>query len=43
MKDRFKLHVMLEKDTINETFALAQNKVIEEDGLKIMVNLLHAG
>ncbi len=35
MKDRFKLHDMLEKDTINETSALAQNRVIEEDRLKI--------
>ncbi|MGO9145059.1 MAG: Spy/CpxP family protein refolding chaperone [Desulfomonilia bacterium] len=35
MKDRYKLHDMLEKDTVNETSALAQNKVIEEDKLKI--------
>ena len=35
MKDRFKLHDMLEKDTVNETSVLAQNKVVEEDRLKI--------
>lgn len=35
MKDRFKLHDMLGKDTVDETSALAQNKVIEEDKLKI--------
>jgi Spy/CpxP family protein refolding chaperone len=35
MKDRFKLHDMLEKDTVDETSMLAQNKVVEEDRLKI--------
>lgn len=35
MKDRFKLHDMIEKDTVNETSVLAQNKVIEEDRLKL--------
>jgi Spy/CpxP family protein refolding chaperone len=35
MKDRFKLHDMLEKDTVDETSVLAQNKVIEEDKLKV--------
>ena len=35
MKDRFKLHDMIEKDTVDETSVLAQNKVIEEDKLKI--------
>ena len=35
MKARFKLHDMLEKDTVDETSMLAQNKVVEEDRLKI--------
>jgi len=35
MKDRFKLHDMLGKDTVDETSVLAQNKVVEEDRLKI--------
>ncbi len=35
MKDRFKLHDMIEKDTVDETSVLAQNKVIEEDRLMI--------
>ena len=35
MKDRFKLHDMLEKDTVDEASVLAQNKVISEDKLKI--------
>ncbi len=35
MKARFKLHDMLEKDTADETSMLAQNKVVEEDRLKI--------
>jgi Spy/CpxP family protein refolding chaperone len=35
MKHRFKLHDMLEKDTVDETTMLAQNKVVEEDMLKI--------
>ena len=35
MKDRFKLHDMIEKDTGDETSVLAQNKVIEEDRLMI--------
>jgi Spy/CpxP family protein refolding chaperone len=35
MKDHFKLHDMLEKDIIDETSVLAQNKVIEEDKLKV--------
>ena len=34
-KDRFKLHDMLEKDTVDEASVLAQNKVIEEDRLSI--------
>ena len=35
LKDRFKLHDMLEKDTVDETSVLAQNKVIEENRLMI--------
>jgi Spy/CpxP family protein refolding chaperone len=35
MKDRFKLHDMIEKDTVDEISVLAQNKVIEEDRLMI--------
>ena len=35
MKDRFKLHDMLEKDTVDEASVLAQNKVISEDKLKL--------
>ncbi len=35
MKDRFKLHDMLEKDTVDEASVLAQNKVVSEDKLKI--------
>jgi Spy/CpxP family protein refolding chaperone len=35
VKDRFMLHDMLEKDTVDETSVLAQNKAVEEDRLKI--------
>ena len=35
MKDRFKLHDMLEKDTVDEASVLNQNKVVSEDRLKI--------
>jgi Spy/CpxP family protein refolding chaperone len=35
MKASFKLHDMLEKDTVDETSMIAQNKVVEEDRLKI--------
>jgi Spy/CpxP family protein refolding chaperone len=34
-KAQFKLHDMLEKDSVDETSVLAQNKVVEEDRLKI--------
>ena len=35
MKDRFKLHDMLEKDAVDEASVLAQNKVVSEDMLRI--------
>lgn len=35
IKDRFKLHDMIEKDTVDEISVFAQNKVIEEDRLMV--------